>query len=89
MLKVFHNLEPFELLFYGGWEDEDMTKTPTGMAHYLYIEIDESDYTLLMLLMQARNFVDKLCVPYNEIHNVSFNQFIIEERIRKYEGKME
>lgn len=89
MLRVFHNLEPFELLFYGGWEDKDMTKEPSGMSHYLYIEIDESDYTLLMLIMQARQFIDKLCVPFDEIHGINFDQFLIKERILRNEGKME
>ena len=89
MLRVFHNLEPFELLFYGGWEDKDMTKEPSGMSHYLYIEIDESDYTLLMLLMQARNFIDKMCVPFKEIHGINFEQFLIKDRIHFNEGKME
>ncbi|GAG34388.1 unnamed protein product, partial [marine sediment metagenome] len=55
-------------------------------SHYLYIEIDESDYTLLMLLMQSRQFIEKLCVPFKEIHGVSFENFLIKERILKDGG---
>jgi len=86
MLRIFHNLTPWELLFYGGWEDEDMTKEPSGMSHYLYLEIDESDYTLLMLLMQATHFIHKLCIPFKKIHGTRFEQFLIKDRVREYEG---
>ncbi len=84
LLRVFHNLTPFELLFYGGWEDKDMTKEPSGMSHYLYIEIDESDYTLIMIHQQARQFIDKMCIPFDEIHGIKFEQFLILDRIRRY-----
>jgi len=86
MLRIFHNLTPWELLFYGGWEDKDMTKEPSGMSHYLYLEIDESDYTLLMLLMQATHFIHKLCIPFDKIHGTRFEQFLIKDRVRKDEG---
>ena len=56
------------------------------MSHYLFIEIDESDYTLLMLVMQARNFIDKLMVPFNQVHGQRFEQYLVKERIRKDEG---
>ena len=56
-----------------------MTKTPSGMSHYLYIEIDDSPYTLLMLLKQAENYIEKLCVPFKEIHNSDFNKYLIQE----------
>jgi len=81
MLQVFHKFEPFDLLFYGGWEDEDMAKTPSGMSHYLYVELDQSPYGLLMLLMQAENFIDKLMVPFNEIHDRIFEKHIIWDRV--------
>ena len=90
MLQVFHKFTPFDLLFYGGWEDEDMTKIPSGMAHYLYVEMDKSPYSLLMLLTQAENFIEKLMVPFDEIHDARFEKYLIKERYdRKNEGKQE
>jgi len=87
MLQVFHKFQPFDLLFYGGWEDEDMAKTPSGMSHYLYVELDQSPYSLVMLIQQAENYIDKLMVPFNEIHDQSFERYLIKERLdRKYEG---
>jgi len=86
-LRVFYNFSFFDLLFYGGWEEQDITKEPSGMSHYLFIEIDESDYTLLMLVMQARNFIDKLMVPFNQVHGQRFEQYLAKDRIRKHEGK--
>jgi len=86
-LSVFYKLTPYELLFYGGWEDKDMAKIPSGESHYLYVEIDESPYALLMILRQAENFIRKLCVPFDEIHDMTFSNFLIERYIRKHEGK--
>ena len=86
-LRVFYRFLPWELLFYGGWEDEDMTKEPSGMSHYTYIEIDESDYTLLMLILEAETFIEKLMVPFDKVHGLTFEQFLIKERYdRKNEG---
>lgn len=80
MLQVFHKFLPFDLLFYGGWEDASMAKIPSGMAHYLYVEMDKSPYSLLMLLMQAENFIEKLCKPFNEVHDMRFGKHIVWER---------
>jgi len=85
-LQVFHKFEPFDLLFYGGWEDEDMAKIPSGMSHYLYVEIDESPYALLFLLRQAENFIHKLCIPFDEAHEANFSKFLIQRYIHLNEG---
>ena len=89
-LQVFYKFQPFDLLFYGGWEDEDMAKIPSGMAHYLYVEMDKSPYSLLMLMAQAENFIEKLMIPFTELHSASFEKFIIQHRYdRKNEGKQD
>lgn len=88
-LSVFYKLTPYELLFYGGWEDKEMAKIPSGESHYLYVEIDESPYALLILLRQAENFIKKLCVPFDKLHSMTFEQFLIKTRIHLNEGKTE
>ena len=65
-----------------------MTKIPSGMAHYLYVEMDKSPYSLLMLLAQAENFIEKLMVPFDEIHDARFEKYLVNERYdRKNEEK--
>ena len=59
-----------------------MTKEPSGMSHYTYIEIDESDYTLLMLIIEAESFIEKLMIPFDKVHGLNFGQFIIKERLQ-------
>lgn len=85
-LRVFYRLTPYDLLFYGGWEDKEMAKIPSGESHYLYVEIDESPYALMILLRQAETFIHKLCVPFNDIHDADFNKYLIQRYIRKDEG---
>jgi len=93
-LSIFYKLTPYELLFYGGWEDKDMAKIPSGETHYLYVEIGESPYTLLIIIRQAENFINKLCVPFDKIHDMTFSNFLIKDRMEKHnirfnEGKTE
>jgi len=88
-LNVFYKLDPYELLFYGGWEDKDMAKTPSGMSHYLYVEMDQSPYSMLILLRQAERFIHKLCKPFNEIHDTDFSKYLIERYVHKHEGGKE
>ena len=63
-----------------------MAKIPSGESHYLYVEIDESPYALLMLLRQAENFIKKLCVPFDKLHSMTFEDFMIKSRIHLNEG---
>jgi len=85
-LYAFYHFEPYDLLFYGGWEDEDMAKIPGSMSHYLYVEMDQSSYSVLILVRQAESFIHKLCKPFNEIHNADLSSFLIPRYILKNEG---
>jgi len=85
-LSVFYKLTPYDLLFYGGWEDKDMAKIPSGEAHYLYVEFDQSPYSLIMLINQGENYIRKLLVPFNKVHTMTFEDYLIKNRIRKDEG---
>lgn len=82
-LQTLYKFEPFDQLYYGGWEDKDMAKIPGSMRHYLYVEINESPYALLLLLRQAENFIDKLCVPFKKLHDTTFSSFLMPRYIKR------
>ena len=75
-LYALYNLNPFDLLYYGGWEDARMTKIPGGMAHYLYVEMDQSPFSLYLLAKFANNYLLKLCKPFKEIHSMDFSTLL-------------